>query len=385
MHSSLALIREDSCRFAWIRVPLFCLLIVLLLTACAHAQPATTRATTVPATIRYIGCAPIEGTARDQLSRPFDVHGASGVTFAGNDEYWAVLDNNDKLIRLRVSVGGDGSVTSKTLSGLTMSDRSDNEGIAITPSHKSVYVSEEDTPGIHEYSLADGRRLQTLETPDVYLHGHTVHNRGFESCTLSPDGKTLWTANEHALTVDGTTQAQAEPFGSTTRVHLLRYTIDADGHATPREQFAYQTAGVHALGGFNSLADLVALPNGKLLALERSGGEALGGAKSFLTRIFLVTTDGATDVSKPPFDRGLPAIGATSGPAVLFVHKQLLYEGYVCEARGQNLEGLCLGPELAPGRWLLVGVVDDTDGPFRISHNYVAGFELTMLETGKTR
>jgi hypothetical protein len=342
----------------------------------------------MPAAIRYIGCAEIAPTARDQTGRAFDVHGASGVTYAGGDEYWAVLDNNNKLIHLRVSIvqGGNaaGNVTATTISGLTISEYGDNEGIALARNGKSVFVSEEDTPGVHEYLLSNGARVSSLATPDVYLHKHTVHNRGFESLSLSPDGKSLWTANEHALTVDGTTQAPAEPFGSTTRVRLLRYAIGEDGRATACEQIAYQTAGVHALGGFNSLADLVALPDGQLLALERSGGEALGGEKSIKTRIFLATTDGATDVSKPPFDQGLPPVGSTTGPALLFAAKRLLYEGFVCDAKGQNLEGLCLGPQLSPGRWLLVGVVDDTDGPFKLSRNRVVAFEFTMPATGKS-
>src|SRR5439155_23676512 len=178
----------------------------------------------------------------------------------------------------------------------------DHEGIAYFAPHNSVFVSEETTPGVHECSLTDGRRLQSLQTPDVFLHGHTIRNRGFESLTLSADGKSLWTANEHALTIDGSPGTPAEPFGSTTRVRLLRYALDADGHPTPREQFVYQTSGVHELAGFNSLTDLVALPDGRLLALERSAGKNIHGVASIRTRIFLIDFTNASDVSKLPWD-----------------------------------------------------------------------------------
>jgi len=342
------------------------------LSACAHAQPATTRATTSPATIAFRGCAKIDATTRDQLARPFTVCGLSGITHAGANRYWAVLDNNDKLVWLQIDLSSDGSITAtKVGAGLTLADRRDFEGIAFNGG--SVFLSEENTPGVHEYALDDGRRLRTLPTPDVFLNGHMVRNRGFESLTKSVDGKSLWTANEHALRVDGTPESPAEPFGSTTRVRLLRYELDDKGNVTPREQFVYQTAGVVQLGGFNSLADLVALPDGRLLALERSGGQDLAGKTSIRTRIFLVTIDDAQDVS------GMPALPAIDQP-LRKVHKQLLFDANVCDANGENVEGLCLGPKLGPGRWALVGVVDDGDGPMKCSQTQIVAFELDLHE-----
>jgi len=48
-----------------------------------------------------------------------------------------------------------------------------------------------------------------------------------------------------------------------------------------------------------------------LASVKRSGRRRTGAAaKSIETRIFLVTIDGATDVSKPPYDQGLPPVGA---------------------------------------------------------------------------
>src|SRR5439155_8514312 len=119
------------------------------------------------------------------------------------------------------------------------------------------------------------------------------------------DCKTLWTANERALKVDGNPQTPATPILAVTRVRLQRYEIGDDGAARPKEQFEYETSGVHDLAGQIGLCDLAALPDGRLLALERSAAQNFSGVKSIRTRIFLVDPTGATDISKPLFDQSL--------------------------------------------------------------------------------
>ena len=42
---------------------------------------------------------------------------------------------------------------------------------------------------------------------------------------------------------------------------------------------------------------------------------------------------------------------------------------------GENLEGLCLGPQLANGNRVLLGVVDDGDA---VSNNTLVAFELVV-------
>src|SRR2546423_3382274 len=337
----------------------------------AQTTVATTRATTKPAAIAFRACRLLVAQTRDQNGRAFEIHGLSGVTYAGGNTYWAVLDNSDKIVRLEVKLNGDGSIESADVTtGLTLADRADYEGIAYFAPHDSVFVSEETTPAVHEYSLSNGRRLGTLETPQVFLHGHTVINRGFESLALTRDS--LWTANEHALTVDGSPQTPAEPFGSTTRVRVLRYALDAHGHATPAEQFVYQTSGVHELAGFNRLTGLAALPDGRLLGLERSAGQNIDRLASIRTRIFLIDFAHATHAIKPPWDHGL----ANRSPVT--VHKTLLFDALLCDADGENLEGLCLGPRLGENRWAVIGVVDDTDGGLGVSKTQVVAFVLTL-------
>ena len=306
--------------------------------------------------------------ARDQLGRQFAIHGLSGITHAGGNEYWAVMDNSNKLVHLRVKFNEDGSLANaEVIGGLSLGDKRDFEGIAFRDDDSpSVFLSEEDTPAVHEYSLRDGRRLRTVPTPAVFLDGHTVRNRGFESLTMSLDGKSLWTANEHALTIDGSPQTYLEPIASTTKVRLLRYAIEADGSTTPAEQSFYQTAGVHDLVGFNSLTDLAALPDGRLLALERSAARNLRGESSIRSRIFLIDP------------RHAPATSTTTAPSTRPIAKTLLFDGFVDSQKGQNMEGLCLGPALGPDRWSVLGVIDDSDGNLNLSRSGIVAFELRI-------
>src|SRR5205823_14545431 len=117
-------------------------------------------------------------------------------------------------------------------------------------------------------------------------------------------GKTLWTANERALTIDGNLGMMADPILSTTRVRLQKFDVAGDT-IKPSAQFIYQTSGVHDWGGQIGLCDVVALPDGRLLALERSGAMNFQQVASIRTRIFLIDTKDATDISGPAFEAGI--------------------------------------------------------------------------------
>jgi hypothetical protein len=110
------------------------------------------------------------------------------------------------------------------------------------------------------------------------------------------------------------------------------------------------------------LSDLVALPDGRVLALERSLASSL---TPFQSRIYELDFTGATDVSSLA---GL--IGQTYTP----VSKRLLWSGQAAGGFGQNLEGLALGPQLSNGNWSLLGIVDDGDP---LSNNTLVAFELS--------
>lgn len=329
----------------------FCSAVLLALTAAAPGQPL---AVSFRGTVNLAA-----STATDQHGVSFPIVGLSGITRRTGDEYLAVMDNSNRLVRLRILLNPDGSIAGVgVLGGLTLANTRDFEGAAFVPAADpggsgSVLLAEEGTPAVHEYALADGAWIRSLATPGLFAARRD--NLGFES--LSRRGLTgeLWTANEEALTPDG-------PVSTTTAgtiVRLLRF-ADSGSGLVPDRQVAMITAPLHGtpVSGFRSgLVDLVALPSGRLLALERSLAFSLLGL--FQTRLYELDWSGATEVS------GIAALaGASFAPAA----RRLLYQGSL-----NNLEGLCLGPRLPSGRYALIGVIDDGDP---ISVNAVVSFEL---------
>jgi hypothetical protein len=264
------------------------------------------------------------------------------------------MDNSNKMIGLDIRLATDSSITSATItSGHTITQTHDYEGIVETQG-SFRYLADEGVPAIFLENKSTGA-LSTLATPPVFANIRP--NFGFESLSRSPDNNTFWTANEEALTVDGPLSSQA----SGTTVRLLRLNYNFMGEYVPGPQYAYVTEPWHGsaiTGARSGVSDLVALPDGRLLVLERSFAFNLQGF--FQTRIYEADFSQATDVSPLP---GL--IGQTFTP----VTKRLLYQG-----DQQNLEGLALGPFLGPGRYALVGIVDDGDP---ISVNRVVAFDLS--------
>ena len=303
--------------------------------------------------VEHAGSVVLPDTAIDQHGELFGISGLSGVTWLGGESYAAVMDNSNKLVLFDLVLAADGSVVGlDALRGLTLGRSGDHEGIAATGSG-TVLVSHEGAMTVREFRLDGGALVRTLSVPAVYSSRRG--NLGLES--LSFDPAFSWTGNEEALTVDG---ARATP-ESGTAVRLLRF--GPGGEAL--SQHAYVVEPMHGpripFGnpGQSGLSELVSLPDGTLLAVERSLALA---TPLFLTRVYRVEFANATDVS------GIDGlIGAEYAP----VGKTLVYSG-----GHNNLEGLCLGPRLSPTTHAMVGVVDDGDP---VSTNAVEVFLLTGL------
>jgi hypothetical protein len=279
----------------------------------------------------------------------------SGISYLGvapDDSHRFIVaeENSGQLATLNLHFDAAGALTLiGTVESIAINSTLDYEGIAAVDS-QSVFLSEENNPGVRKFSLVDGGQLQSVAIPSVF--DHRAANRGFESLTRSTDGAKLWTANEEALPADGLLATTADG----TTVRLLELNVDADD-VVAGSQFAYVVEPIHSTGLLGTpqsgLVDLVALPGGGLLSLERSF--AALAAPTFLNRVFEIELAGATDVSSTEFDDGL------DGQTYSSVGKRLLWEGAVDGGAGQNLEGLALGPQLANGDWVLVGVVDNGD------------------------
>ncbi len=309
-----------------------------------------------------------------QLPANLPVAEMSGVTYLGpvdgqlrTHRFLTANENYGALLAFDLIVNSDGTIgnLNKLITGATtlpLGSTNDFEGIAYTSAARnSVFLSDETGPNVREYSLATGSLLQSVSIPSVF--GASMRsNRGFESLARSPNGATLWTANEEALAVDGpvaTTSAAAT-------VRLLNLNANGTNYSVG-SQYAYQVDPIQSPGNASSqsgLVDLTAMPDGTVLALERSFSSAAF-PTIFRSRIYELNFSSATDFGGA-FASGL--VGQTYTP----VGKSLLWSGVV-GAFGENLEGLTLGPRLDNGDWVLVGVVDK-DSADPLSMNSVVTF-----------
>ena len=286
-------------------------------------------------------------------------------------DLYAISDENGVGVRLSVSIDMGGIATASATATFDLVDESfDTEGIAFNASQPGhVFVAyERDSaaneviPGIRQYNVSTGEITSVVDLPSIWeTNGNTIINRGFESLAWSAVGRTMWTANEEALTIDG--DLATEQDGTVVRLQQL---IHDNGDVLARKQFAYEVDPVHGSNADRSgLVDLVVLPDGNLLALERSAALA---EPIIENRIYQVDFSGATDISDSTFDSGL--YGASFTP----VTKTLLWSGAAGGTFGANMEGLTVGPRTANGDWSLIGAVDNGGGN---SGNLIVGFELT--------
>lgn len=317
----------------------------------------------------------VDGTTVGGLSGiAFDP--ASGSYLAVSDDRDAGADGTPRFYEVGVDLG-DGSLdegditlngtTALTLpSGATLDAISpDPEGIAIGEAGELFISSERDfagNPAIYEFDAA-GVLQGTLPVdskfePNPAGTNGVRDNLGFESLTISPERRTLYTASESALVQDG--EPATLESGATARI--VQYDF-ATG--LPEKEFVYEVgpianAPVPADAFADSgLVDLVALDErGTLLALERSFSTGAAD-RGYAVKLYKVETATATDVIDS--DR-LPASDDEGAPRP--VGKELLLDFADLGIPLDNIEGMTLGPVLADGRQSLVIVSDDNFGAF---------------------
>lgn len=305
-----------------------------------------------------------------------DVREMSGVTYVGPvgeglHRFLAVQENHGVLTQFDVAFDPNGGIASVSnfANVSTGVNTQDFEGIAYTnATRNSVFLADESPagPNVRELNLATGTLFQTLTVPAV-IKDNERSNRGFESLTRTPDGTTMWAATQEALTVDGPVSTSS--VGSVVR--LLRFDVSGKT-VTTGPQYAYLIEPIHSTIGSqqSGLADLASMPDGTVITLERSLAVA---SPLYLTRIYELDFAGATDVSVGALGAGLIDQTYTT------VSKTNIYTGAIDGASGQNMEGLTLGPRLANGSWVMLGVVDNGDPG---SMNTLVAFTATANVTG---
>lgn len=316
-----------------------------------------------------------------------EVGGLSGISYDANtNSYYAISDdrsenNPARFYSLKIGIddgrldAGDVNFTDVTTllnqQGETFpSNGIDAEGIALS-SDGTVYISSEGdannllNPFVNQFSL-DGQEFKQLEVPDKFLptsdRSRGIRNNlAFESLTITPDERFLYTATEEALNQDGATATLENQ--STARI--LQYDLTT---GKPTKEFAYFTDPIPVAptpptgSANNGLVDLLAIDNnGTFLALERSFSPGVGNN----IRLYEVRTQNATDISQT--DRLSQPEGRSLD--IKFAEKRLVLDLGELGIQLDNLEGLTFGPTLPDGRQSLTLLSDNN-----FSENQVTQF-----------
>ncbi|AFY48778.1 3-phytase (myo-inositol-hexaphosphate 3-phosphohydrolase) [Nostoc sp. PCC 7524] len=323
------------------------------------------------------------------------VGGLSGVVYdAGNQVYYALSDARSDAstggsVRFYTFTADLTDITNPQVSFTDVTTLTDAEGDAFAPfsldpegfaltNNGTVFVSSEGEasanrvidPLIKEFNLSTGQEIRSLPVPEKFkpvfndFNNNGVldageqtsgvrNNLAFESLTITPDQKTLYTATESALTQDGaiaTTQTGA-------RARIIQYNL-ASGQ--PEKEYLYMVDPVAEASSpanaftVSGLVDLLAIDNrGTFLALERSFSVGAPGTGNTI-KIYEVSLQGATDISTIDSLAGdITGIQAVQKRLLLNLNELNLPNGL------DNIEGLAFGPKLADGRQSIVLVSDN--------------------------
>ncbi|MEH2235109.1 phytase [Nostoc sp.] len=353
------------------------------------------------------------------------VGGLSGVTYdAVNNRYYAISDDRSQVApaRFYTFTAADSGVTFTNVT--TLKDTNGNffalnsldpEGIALT-NNGTVFISSEgevnpgagrvSNPFIKEFSLTTGQEVRSLPVPSKFLpvvqdtNGDGIvdagdtqtsgvyNNLAFESLTITPDQKTLFTATENALSQDGLIASLT----SGSRSRILQSNLVT---GQPEKEYLYITDAIaqapkpNTGSSNNGLADLLAIDNrGTFLALERSFAQGVGDT----IKIYEVSLQGATDIS---FYDSLNNLSAEQLAAIKPAQKRLLLNLNDLNLPTDtnhptgvdNIEGITFGPKLADGRQSIVLVSDNNFGNTQYTQILTLGADLvpTAAPTLETR
>ena len=350
----------------------------------AHAAP----------TLTYIGQQIVPtGTTYNGTT----VGGLSGIEYdAANNRYFAISDDRSGVnaarfytVQLNLSAfqrsatpGSAGvsftSVTTLQTPGGTAfaTNTVDPESIRYNAAGNTLYWTNEgqrsaagfQNPTVREMSLG-GVHLRDFAVPDRYKpagsnSGLAAGDRGiynnlaFESLSMSPDSRTLWTATENGLAQDSLPSG----VNNGSRSRLLSFDI-ASGAAG--DEYVYDVSPVvlapNPVGAFatNGLTDILAIGDLQWITIERSfstGAVTPGNPVTGNTiRLYLADARGATNVS---------LLDSVAGEQVTAVNKTLLLDlSTLVNDDGSalaldNIEGLSLGQSF-DGKPVLMLVSDN--------------------------
>jgi len=265
----------------------------------------------------------------------------SGITWVGGDDFYTVSNRTKAFFRVNIQIGKtSGKILRaeiKTQMDVKVDGLSDFEGVFYNSKQKRVYISAEQGDGILEIG-PDGGRATPVAVPKIFKSAR--NNKSLESLTGSAALGQYWTGNEDTLKCDGEV-SKAE--GALVRFQMF------NSKWKPLEQYAYRTdpSTFRYKGGGTGVCDLLLLPTGELLVLER-----VVFGLGLQVKIFQVDFKDATDTTK---------IKNLHEAKINPLGKTLLFEQYTGTL---NYEGLTLGPALVDG-WTSLILIADSGGTFK--------------------
>jgi hypothetical protein len=344
----------------------------------------------------------------------------SGIAYAGvGNTYYAINDGGPDLISgesyldrmqtfsITVTPGatpGTGTVTPTLLATTLLTNESgqyltgnsaaftgvnpsqnlrfDPEAIRVAP-NGSVYLSDEFGPSIYQFNM-QGQRIAeeaipakfqvavlnangTTETADNY-YGR-ITNKGMEGLAITPDGKTLYGIMQSPLIQDNGQNG--------VNLRILQVNLTTGTTA----EFLYKLANNN-----NVVSEILAVNSHQFLVIER---DTNSGTAAVTKQIFLIDTNGATDISSignpassAATQTGLPTNKTPSGvtPVSKTLFLDLLNPTYGLAGANfpKDIEGIAFGPDLSNGDHLLLVTSDnnlDKNTP-----SYIYAFDITPTD-----
>lgn len=245
-------------------------------------------------------------------------------------------------------------------------ERADIESVRIDPLDGSMWYSSE---GDRRFGLdpfiwhatREGKFLFELPLPENFkVHKDeergSRYNASLEGLTFAPDGRSLWTSLEWPLYEDG-------PIPTPQHGAMVRMShLERDGKLM--RQFAYPLDAIPAEPGpgkeaENGVSEILSLPDGELLVLERAAVQGADGLHTNYIRLYATDARDASDV------KALPGLtGAQYTPA----RKRLVLDFRTLGLpRIDNLEAMAFGPRLPNGHATLVLASDDNFGKNQVT------------------
>lgn len=339
--------------------------------------------------------------------------GLSGVTYdRTNNLYYSISDDRSQNGLARFyTFTLDPATSAVTFTDVTpLKDADGNFFAALTIDPEDIDLTQDGTifvssegeaninagrvsdPFIKEFALT-GEELRSLPVPSKYLpvvedtNGNGVvdagdtqisgirNNLAFESLTITPNQKTLYTATENALLQDGERASLSN--GSPSRI--LQYNLLS---GQPEKEYLYITDATvtpNPVTAFNDngLVDLLAIDNrGTLLALERSFSVGVGNT----IKIYEISLQDATDISTID---ALSSLDETQLAAIKPAQKRLVVNLNDLNLPNgtDNIEGITFGPKLADGTQSIVLVSDNNFNPAQFTQILTLGADLVPTVT----